>query len=88
MGLNIKNEEVERLISEVARITGETKTEAVRQALLERKRRLAPDQVRDGRAKAFQYLREEVWPKLTPEQKRPLSKEEWEAILGIGPDGY
>ncbi len=83
MGLNIKNEEVERLVTEVSRITGETKTEAIRQALLERKRRLAPDQVKEGRAKAFQYLRDEVWPGLTTEQRKPISKQEWEETLGI-----
>ncbi|PIQ39346.1 MAG: hypothetical protein COW58_12160, partial [Thalassolituus sp. CG17_big_fil_post_rev_8_21_14_2_50_53_8] len=30
MGLNIKNPEVERLVSEIAQLTGETKTEALR----------------------------------------------------------
>jgi hypothetical protein len=30
MGLNIKNAEVGRLASEIARATGETKTEAIR----------------------------------------------------------
>ena len=34
MGLNIKNSEVERLATEIAASTGETKTEAIRQALL------------------------------------------------------
>ena len=35
MALNIKNENVERLATEVARIAGETKTEAIRRALEE-----------------------------------------------------
>lgn len=37
MPLNIKNAEVEALVAEVARLTGETKTEAVPRALLERR---------------------------------------------------
>src|SRR5215208_644444 len=41
VALNIKNAEVERLAEEVARLTGESKTEAVRRALSERKQRLA-----------------------------------------------
>ena len=40
MALNIKNSEVERLATEVAAMMGETKTEAIRRALLERRRRL------------------------------------------------
>ena len=40
MALTIKNAEVERLATEVARLTGETKTQAIRVALEERRRRL------------------------------------------------
>ena len=40
LALNIRNLETERLASEVARRTGETKTEAVTQALRERLARL------------------------------------------------
>jgi antitoxin VapB len=40
MALNIRNPEAERLASEVARRTGETKTEAVTEALRERLARL------------------------------------------------
>lgn len=40
MALNIRNAEAERLAAEVARQTGETKTEAVAQALRERLARL------------------------------------------------
>src|ERR1700686_119913 len=45
MALNIKNPQVEKLAAEVARLAQETKTEAIRRALLERKARL---QVRGG----------------------------------------
>ena len=40
MALNLKNAEVERLAAEVARLTGESKTEAIRRALDERRQRL------------------------------------------------
>ena len=40
MSLNIKNSEVERLLEDIVGITGETKTEAIRKALDERRERL------------------------------------------------
>jgi len=40
VALTIKNEEVERLAAEVARFTGETKTQAIKTALEERRERL------------------------------------------------
>ncbi len=47
MALNIRNTEAERLAETLARLTGETKTEAVTKALRERLRRL--DRDRSGR---------------------------------------
>lgn len=44
MALNLRNPEVERLASTVARLTGETKTEAVRAALADRLERLEREQ--------------------------------------------
>ena len=46
MGLNIKNEEVHRLIKQLAEISGESQTEAVKHAVEERIQRLDK---RDGR---------------------------------------
>lgn len=43
MALNIRNEETERLAEAVARLTGETKTEAVTRALRDRLERLRRD---------------------------------------------
>ena len=89
MALNIKNEAVERLVAEVARITGESKTEAVRRALEERKTRLAfrvADNDRGARLQRF--LENEVWPQVPAgELGRRLSSEEEEEILGYGPEG-
>ena len=89
VALNIKNAEVERLADEVARLAGETKTEAVRRALAERRQRLAlrvdPGD-RPGRIRRF--LEREVWP-LVPagEVGRRLTAKEEDDILGFGPDG-
>jgi antitoxin VapB len=84
MALTVKNPEVERLAEEVARLTGETKTEAVRKALLERKARLArPERPRSEVIEEF--LRE--MQDLLPKGRRP-TKEEEEEILGFGPEGF
>ncbi len=88
VGLNIKNEEVEHLATEVARLTGESKTEAIRRALELRMETLGGMTHRARVERAFSYLRDEVWPNLTPEQRKPITKAEREEILGIGPNGY
>lgn len=89
MPLNIKNPEVERLVEEVAQIAGESKTEAVRKALQERRERLdfqVPP--RDRRAEVLRFLEREVWPKVPQELLgRGLTKAEQEEILGYGPEG-
>jgi len=87
MVLNLKNSQVERLVEEVAEMAGETKTEAVRKSLEERKARLQI--VRDDDAEDLRrYLREEVWPQVLPEYRgRAISQEEQDAILGYGPEG-
>ncbi|HVD86604.1 MAG TPA: type II toxin-antitoxin system VapB family antitoxin [Solirubrobacterales bacterium] len=86
MALNIKDTETEKLAEEVAEMTGETKTEAVREALAEKKKRL--EARRGGEGKSQKNLREffetEIWPLLPQEElgKPPLTKEEEEEILG------
>jgi antitoxin VapB len=47
MALNIRNPETERLTEELAKLTGETKTEAVRKSVSDRLRRLRRE--RSGR---------------------------------------
>jgi antitoxin VapB len=89
VGLNIKNAEVERLADEVARITGETKTESIRRALEERRARLRLRVVkRDREAEMLRYLEREVWPTV-PERVlgHRLTKREEDRILGYGPSG-
>lgn len=89
MALNIKDPETERLAAEVAAMTGESKTAAVRRALAERKQRLAVAQagVAPG-DRMVQILERTLWPRL-PDGVRGvvLTKAEREAILGFGPEG-
>jgi len=88
MALNLKNAEVERLAAEVARLTGESKTEAIRRALDERRRRLKAPAVSTRRARVLAFLEKKVWPTLPPDQLgRRLSRREEDDILGSGPEG-
>jgi antitoxin VapB len=88
MPLNIKNAEVERLAAEVARLTGESKTEAIRRALDERQRRLKSPSADQRRARVLGFLEKSVWPTLhTGERGRRLTRAEEDDILGYGPDG-
>jgi len=88
MALNIKNAVVERLAAEVARLTGESKTEAIRRALEERRRRLKQVSPDDRRKRVLRHLEKNVWPTLPKEELgRRLTRSEEDAILGYGPDG-
>lgn len=88
MALNIKNAEVEKLAAEVSGLTGESKTEAIRKALAERRERLALARDTDRTAELMRWLREEIWPQVPADQRgRRLTKEEESEILGYGPDG-
>jgi antitoxin VapB len=90
MALNIKNPEVERLAAEVAGMAKETKTEAIRRALEERRARLAVRRANVPKAERLRlFFQEHIWPTIPPELlgRPPMSKEEKEAILGYGPDG-
>jgi antitoxin VapB len=90
MTLHIKDTETEKLAAEIAEMTGDTKTGAVRQALREKKKRLELQAAGPkGKRSLLQFFEEEVWP-LIPEEERgkpPLTKEEVEDILGFGPGG-
>ena len=90
MALNIKNPEVERLATEVAQMAHETKTEAIRRALVERKARLKVGPSREEKyRRAMEFLQREVWPHILPEFRgKTITKQEREEILGIGPNGY
>jgi antitoxin VapB len=86
MALNLKNAEVERLAAEVARLTGESKTEAIRRALEQRRRRLKS--INQRRARVLRLLERRVWPSLPAgERGRRLTRAEEDGILGCGPSG-
>ena len=89
VALNIKNEEVERLAAEVAHMAGESKTEAIRRALAERRQRLAYRiSSGDREAHALRFLEREVWPRVPQDELgRRLSRSEEDEILGYGPEG-
>lgn len=94
MALNIKNKEVERLATEVAQMARETKTQAIRRALEERKQRMLSEGVPSADPEQrvremIEFLEREVWPLIPPEQLgKPISQEEQDEILGYGPHGY
>lgn len=89
MALNIKNRRVELLASELSELTGQSKTESIRQALERRRAEL----VRQGHpqnrlAAARRFLENEVWPLIPPDQRgRRLTRAEEDEILGYGPEG-
>jgi antitoxin VapB len=87
--LNIKNARVERLVAEVARLAGESKTEAVRRALEERRERLTLRVVRADRGDRLrEFLERQVWPRVPKRQLgRRLTRRQEDAILGYGPRG-
>ena len=90
MGLNIKNLEVERLASEVADLAHETKTEAIRRALLDRRTRLRARNGMPGpRGSIRDFMERNVWPFIPPaELGHALTREQEDEILGYGPEGF
>ena len=88
MALNLKNAEVERLAAEVARLTGESKTEAIRRALEERRRRLKGPATSVRRDRVLRFLRSRIWESMPKDRLgQRLSQAEEDAILGYGPEG-
>lgn len=91
MALNVKDEEAVRLAGEIAALTGESKTRAIRVALQERLERLVREQETPAERKQrlIRFLEEEVWPTIPEELRgKPPTKAEREEILGIGEHGY
>jgi len=80
MALSIKTEEADRLARELSRLTGETMTDAITQAMRERLERLRAEQEaqRDyvSRMKAFVRARASRY------DRRPVTKQEWDEAVG------
>lgn len=80
MALSIKTEEADRLARELSRLTGETMTDAITQAMRERLERLRAEQEAHGdyvaRMKAF------VRGRASRYDRRPVTKQEWDEAVG------
>lgn len=89
MALTLKNQQVEDLAAEVAELAGESKTEAVRRALLERRDRIRLARGGVPRSRNLQrFLETHVWPVIPADVKgREVTKDEIEEFLGLGPEG-
>jgi antitoxin VapB len=89
VALNIKDPQTEKLAAEVAALTGESKTKAVRVALQERRDRLQLRVVtRDHAADFARFLEEEVWPQVPRHVLgKRLARKERERILRYGEHG-
>ena len=86
MALNIKNAEVERLAAEVAKLTHESKTEAIRVALHERAARLKANRGELSREQRIDSALERFRERFpNGDFGRRITKEEEEKILGFGP---
>jgi hypothetical protein len=88
MALNIKNPEVELLADEISRMTNTSKTETIRQALLELKARvsaISPDSNREMLLRRF--LEHRIWPGIPASASRRWTKDEEETALGYGESG-
>ena len=88
MALTLKNLEVEALAAELATLTGESKTEAVRKALLERRSRLSLAKGGNKKLGLEQFLKTHIWPSIPRRVLgKSVSKAKLEDILGFGPGG-
>jgi antitoxin VapB len=89
MALTIKNPEVERLAEEVARLSGQNKTQAVRQALEEKRDRLSLRVPRAARTiQRRRFLGREIWGGIPDGLlDKPHDDALDEEILGYGPHG-
>jgi antitoxin VapB len=88
VALNIKDPETERLAAELAALTGQTKTGAIRYALRQVLQAQSRPSVTQREEHLTRFLEEEIWPLIPPDQLgEPVSKAEREEILGFGRDG-
>ena len=95
MAVNI-TERIEALAGELSRLTGESATEAIERALLERKERvreqsdtshLTPEQ-RKQYDEYMKMMEQKVWSKLPKHVLGTSITKEEEEILDFGPNGY
>ncbi|MCD4512198.1 type II toxin-antitoxin system VapB family antitoxin [Brucella pseudogrignonensis] len=84
MALSIKTEEADRLARELSRLTGETMTDAITQAMRERLERLRAEQEaqRDYVSRMQVFVRERA----NRYDRRPVTKREWDETVGDTPE--
>ena len=89
MALNLKDPEAERLAGEIAALTGESKTGAIRTALRERRERLRLAETAGERRARLERSLSEIWAQVPPSKLGgpALTRAEREEILGLGPEG-
>jgi hypothetical protein len=89
MAPNIKNPDVEQLAEELSAITGESKTQAILTALIERRRRFAFRVVpAERRTHLLRFLEYEIWTRIPANQPGQLHDPALDdEILGYGKDG-
>ncbi|RCW39528.1 antitoxin VapB [Halopolyspora algeriensis] len=89
MALNIKDPATESMATEVAELAGETKTQAIRHGLEERRERLLKERSRSERGtRLARFLEYEAWPQVPADVLgQPVTRDEREEILGYGPEG-
>lgn len=84
MALSIKTDEADRLARELSRLTGETMTDAITQAMRERLERLRAEREAQGdyvaRMKAF------VRERAGRYDRRPVTQQEWDEAVGDTPE--
>jgi hypothetical protein len=89
--MSIKNPEVEALAKELSRLTKSSKTEVIRQALLEKKERLGKadpaEHLAERNRRVMALLETRIWPNVKKGGSRRWSKKEEEAFLGYGKNG-
>lgn len=80
MALSIKTEEADRLARELSRLTGETLTDAITQAMRERLERLRSEQEaqRDYVSRMTAFVRERA----SRYDRRPVTRREWDEAVG------
>lgn len=89
MALNIKDPATERLAAEVAELTSDTKTGAIRSALEEQLRRLNDQAAQRAHSeRVCRFFVDEAWPQIPADVLgTTITKEQREEILGYGAEG-
>lgn len=80
MALSLKTEEADRLARELSRLTGETMTDAITQAMRERLDRLRAEQ--EAQSDYVSRMQAFVRQRANRYDHRPVTKREWDEELG------